>query len=218
MKNLIIIPAFNEEKNLQKTINLLKKENPQADILLINDGSTDKTKEIAQKNGIKVISNQRNLGKSATFFHGVKYAIRNKYNNLITIDADIYAMPKNSINELVKTTNYFTNTKIEQMVVPYQIEREDAGYGLRHQFVGFRGFSKKALIRLYKTKTKKFTTGFGLEMYLGKIFNTNIFRINKLFITQPAFKHGKTKQQNELNRMQNVIKKKLKKIVTKKRH
>lgn len=66
MKTLIIIPAYNEELNIENTINKLKKYSAGSknivDYIIINDGSTDKTKEICRKNDFNVINLINNLG------------------------------------------------------------------------------------------------------------------------------------------------------------
>ena len=49
MKVLIIIPAYNEEKNLKRVIGKLQQVCPQFDYVIVNDGSTDGTSEIIQK-------------------------------------------------------------------------------------------------------------------------------------------------------------------------
>ena len=56
MKVLIIIPAYNEEKSLKRVIEHLKRTCPQYDYLIVNDGSTDRTKEICMNNHYHVIS------------------------------------------------------------------------------------------------------------------------------------------------------------------
>ena len=56
MKILVIIPAYNEEKNILKTYNKVmeykEKENLDLDIIVINDGSKDKTEDICRKNNL----------------------------------------------------------------------------------------------------------------------------------------------------------------------
>lgn len=52
MRTLVLIPAYNEEKNLERVIENLKKKAPQFDYIIINDGSTDIQKNYAEKNSI----------------------------------------------------------------------------------------------------------------------------------------------------------------------
>lgn len=94
MRLSIIIPAFNEEKNLEKTIrkfdNYLKSQNYDFEVIVVNDGSTDKTAEIAHKlsaefNYLKIIDNKINQGKGAAVRQGFSSAL-GRYR--LFIDAD----------------------------------------------------------------------------------------------------------------------------------
>ena len=51
MKKLIIIPAYNESANIEKTIKMIQENAPEFDYVIINDCSTDDTKKICEKNG-----------------------------------------------------------------------------------------------------------------------------------------------------------------------
>lgn len=62
MRYLIVIPAFNEEDTIGDVIGETKQPLPFAHILVINDGSKDRTSEIGKDNGIMVINHVYNLG------------------------------------------------------------------------------------------------------------------------------------------------------------
>lgn len=91
-KILIIIPAYNEEDNILKTcrtITNFNKTNKKAyDIVVINDGSTDKTEEILNKNQINHIKLVHNLGIGGAVQTGYKYALENNYDIAIQYDGD----------------------------------------------------------------------------------------------------------------------------------
>ena len=82
---LILIPAFNEEKTIKKIIQKVKVF---GDVLVINDGSKDSTKDIAIKNGVSIISHSVNLGYDQAINSGLKFFVKKKYKYVITIDAD----------------------------------------------------------------------------------------------------------------------------------
>lgn len=85
-KKYLIIPVFNEEKNLKSLlINLLKYKN---NLIFINDGSTDNTEYLIKEKGYKVISNESNIGISKSIAKGVNYAYDNNYKNIILMDGD----------------------------------------------------------------------------------------------------------------------------------
>lgn len=93
MKTLAIIPAYNEEGSLAATVAELKTEAPDIDFLVINDGSTDATRQICLDNGYRFLDMPVNVGLSAGFQAGMKYALRNDYDCAIQFDADGQHMP-----------------------------------------------------------------------------------------------------------------------------
>ena len=94
MKVLIIIPAYNEEKSLKRVIEHLKRTCPQYDYLIVNDGSTDRTKEICMNNHYHVISHPVNRGLTGAMQTGMKYALKNGYDMAIQFDADGQHLPE----------------------------------------------------------------------------------------------------------------------------
>lgn len=90
MKVLFIIPAYNEEKTLGKVIDDLRAQEKdfENDILVVDDHSSDKTSEVAREKNVKVVRHPMNLGGGGSLKTGFKYADRNGYNVVLTIDAD----------------------------------------------------------------------------------------------------------------------------------
>ena len=86
MRVLIIIPAYNEEQSITKTISEIKKTN--YDYIIINDGSTDKTKQVLTKNNYHFIDLPFNLGIGGAMQTGYKYALENNYDIAVQFDAD----------------------------------------------------------------------------------------------------------------------------------
>lgn len=87
MKVLIIIPAYNEELNIEKTIKDVT-TNTQYDYVVINDCSKDKTLEVCKKNQFNVISLPVNYGLTSVVQLGMKYAYNNNYDIAIQFDGD----------------------------------------------------------------------------------------------------------------------------------
>lgn len=87
-KTLVIIPAFNEERNIEKVIAGIKTHYPEMDVLVVNDGSTDKTAFLAKKSGAGVISLPNNLGYGGALQTGFKYAVLKEYDYVIQFDGD----------------------------------------------------------------------------------------------------------------------------------
>ncbi|ADP77864.1 glycosyl transferase family 2 [Methanothermus fervidus DSM 2088] len=90
-KNIIIIPAYNEEKSIGKIVKECLKY---GEVLVVDDGSTDNTSKIAKKYGAKVIKHEKNKGKGAALKTGIKAALKEKYDTLIFLDADGQHDPK----------------------------------------------------------------------------------------------------------------------------
>lgn len=87
-KVLVIIPAYNEEENIGKVLDELKKEVPNFDIVVINDCSKDNTEKIVESKGINCIDGIFNLRYAWAVQTGIKYAYQNNYDYVIQFDAD----------------------------------------------------------------------------------------------------------------------------------
>ncbi len=85
---LIIMPAFNEELNIGSVLKDIHKEVPEIPILVINDGSGDRTAEIAAENGAKVITLPYNSGYGVALQTGFVYAHQRKIPIVIQMDSD----------------------------------------------------------------------------------------------------------------------------------
>ena len=81
---VILIPSYNEEKTLKKIIKKLNKNN----VYIINDASTDNTKNLKKNRNIKIINNKKNIGYENSLFKGLKIIKNKKYDYVITMDAD----------------------------------------------------------------------------------------------------------------------------------
>lgn len=94
---LVIIPAYNEKKNLPFVFDALRQNQIDriADILIIDDASTDGTADIARSNGASCISFIFNLGYGNALQMGYKYANEKGYKYLIQLDADTQHDPCN---------------------------------------------------------------------------------------------------------------------------
>ncbi len=85
---LVIIPAYDEENNIEDVIRNIWKTSLNLDILVINDGSNDQTANVVEKLGVKLISLPYNLGYGVALQTGFLYAKQKGYNIVIQIDAD----------------------------------------------------------------------------------------------------------------------------------
>ncbi|MBI5229330.1 glycosyltransferase family 2 protein [Candidatus Micrarchaeota archaeon] len=97
-KTLVIIPAYNEEKHLPKLLPSISKK---YDTLVIDDGSVDKTYEIARKFTSRVLHHKVNQGVGASLRDGFHYAIERGYENCIVVNADLQH-PADLIDEFIE--------------------------------------------------------------------------------------------------------------------
>ncbi|MBN2922134.1 MAG: glycosyltransferase family 2 protein [Lactobacillus sp.] len=88
MKTLVVIPAYNEALNIEKTVNDLEVNAPEVDYVVVNDGSKDNTLEVLKKNDFNYIDGFCNLGLFGAVQTGFKLAIRENYDVVIQFDGD----------------------------------------------------------------------------------------------------------------------------------
>lgn len=85
---LIVIPAFNEGERLSNVLAGIKSSNPSADIIVVNDGSADRTSELAKQAGAMVLDIPFNIGYGGAVQTGFRFAKEYGYDFVITMDGD----------------------------------------------------------------------------------------------------------------------------------
>jgi glycosyltransferase involved in cell wall biosynthesis len=85
---LAVIPAYNEAHTLPSVIESLRREAPRFDLLVVDDGSTDQTAELAEAAGVPVLRQPFNLGIGGAVQAGFKYAQHEGYDHMAQVDAD----------------------------------------------------------------------------------------------------------------------------------
>lgn len=144
MKKLIIIPAYNEAENIEKTIDAITKKAKDFDYIIINDCSSDETLKICEEKGYNVVSLPINLGIGGAVQTGYKYALQNGYDVAVQVDGDGQHDPA-----------------FLRMMVDYMVEKKcDMVIGSR--FINKEGFQSSGTRRLgikYFTILIKLLTG-----------------------------------------------------------
>jgi glycosyltransferase involved in cell wall biosynthesis len=105
-KIVVIIPAYNAGLTIGKLIDRILKFTNRENIVVINDGSDDKTFELAYGAGVVVLRHGRNKGKGEALRTGFRYALEKKYPALITMDADLQHDPQSIPDLTGKAENF----------------------------------------------------------------------------------------------------------------
>ena len=100
-KVLIVIPAYNEEKNIGAVLKGIQNQSPGLPILVINDGSSDNTEQVVLEHNAEVISLPYNSGYGIALQTGFLYAVKNDFSIVIQMDSDGQHDPAN-IKDLIE--------------------------------------------------------------------------------------------------------------------
>jgi len=168
MKVVVQIPCLNEEETLPLVLESIPKTISGVDeviILIIDDGSTDRTVEVAKKHGVKhFVRHARNQGLGRSFHDGVRKALELGADIVVNTDGD-NQYPQNRIGDLVqpivhetadiviadRQTNkiaHFSPFKKLLQRIGSAVVNKAAGTNLPDAASGFRAYSRESLIRL----------------------------------------------------------------------
>ena len=149
---LIVLPALNEADTLAKVISEIQNFAPGITCLVVSDGSTDNTAQVAIDSGAILLNLPFNLGVGGAMRAGFRFAIRNNYKAVVQVDSDGQHDPRN-IMELISNLNCF------DIVIGARF----AGKGA-YQVKGARKLAMKTLSailsNLAKTQLTDTTSGF----------------------------------------------------------
>jgi glycosyltransferase involved in cell wall biosynthesis len=167
---LALIPAYNEELWIGRLLDRLEGYAHKDDVLVIDDGSSDRTAEIAREHGVSVLSNAQNRGKGFSLRRGFEYALEKGYGWVVTLDADYQHDPK-EISDMIDLSedadivvcsrwaelsrmprDRFLSNRLSSMVASIA-----AGQRLEDAQCGFR-LIRTSLFRRIKLTTSRFDT------------------------------------------------------------
>lgn len=136
MKSLVIIPAYNEEKSILRTVEDIRKNAPEFDYIIINDCSTDKTLSVCRKAGIPVLNLPINLGIGGAVQTGYLYAKKNHYDYAVQFDGD----GQHDAVYLQDMRDYMMQNQLNMLIGSRFIEKEGFQSSSLRRF-GIRYFS-----------------------------------------------------------------------------
>ena len=113
---LVIVPALDEEESLPRTLDEVRRVAPRASMLVVDDGSRDRTSERARERGVPVLRHAVNLGVGAALQSGFRWAIEHGYEIGVQLDADGQHDPRD----------------LEALVAPVREGRCDVAIGSRY--------------------------------------------------------------------------------------
>ncbi len=170
MKLLTAIPVYNEERHLEKVLSEVRRYCSQ--IVVINDGSTDRTGELlARQEGLAVVTHPHNRGYGAALVSAFQYAMAEDMEVLVTMDCDGQHEPSRisvlleAIHDadIVSGSRYLRDFRQESLPTPQDRQHINAlitaelnellGLNLTDAFCGFKAYRSSALAQLRITET-----------------------------------------------------------------
>jgi len=205
MKNpkiLALVPAYNEENNIQQVVKEIKNCGHEIDVIVIDDCSLDKTKKVAKESGAIVLSLPFNLGIGGTVQTGFKYAHEYGYDIAIQIDGDCQHIPT-EIGKLIdpiltndcdvvigsrylNKTNYKTplSRKIGILIFSF-INTIVIRQKITDNTSGFRAYNRKAILFLSHVYPSDYP-----EVEAVVVLSKNHFRIMEVPVQMRERQHG----------------------------
>ena len=177
MKFLTAIPVYNEERHVVAVLDEVRRYSP--DILVVNDGSTDRTGELlARQEGARVITHPSNRGYGSALISAFTHALQQGVDVLVTMDCDGQHEPARipvllealHDADIVSGSRYLRDFR-QDTLAPQDRRRINAevtaflnarfGLHLTDAFCGFKAYRREALERLHITET-----GWGMPLQL----------------------------------------------------
>lgn len=170
MKTLIIVPVFNEEATIRSVLDQVRRIVPAADVLVVDDGSTDRSAEIlAARSDVRSVRHATNLGYGQSLITGFTHAIEGSYTVAVTIDCDEQHEPARipafllaaRSAEIVSGSRYLDPTVPGDPAPPDRVQlnleftarlQAITGYRITDAWCGFKAYQVSALRKLHLTE------------------------------------------------------------------
>ena len=216
-KVLIIIPTYNELKNIGSMINVIFSCVPYANILIVDDNSEDGTGKYVDELSktdmrVKIIHRDKKLGLGSAYKEGFRYAIKENYEYIFEMDADFSHNPKDILrflekietNDLVIGSRYLNqisvvNWPLSRLLLSYFANiyaRKITGIPVRDLTSGFKCYHLKVLKEIPLDRIKSDGYGFQIETVFWAYYNG--FKISELSIVFTDRLEGKSKMSKEI--------------------
>lgn len=185
MKSLVIIPTYNEKDNIGKIIPLVLKQDPDIEVLVVDDNSPDGTGKIvseltATNRRVKLIQRMKKSGLGTAYLTGFQYALQNGYDYIFEMDSDFSHDPAylpyflSAIQEadLVLGSRYIkgvnvVNWPISRLILSYYANvyaRWVTGLPVKDSTGGFKCFKREVLEKIGLDRIHSNGYAFQIEM------------------------------------------------------
>jgi glycosyltransferase involved in cell wall biosynthesis len=166
----VIIPAFNEEKNIHQVLETLRTMDDIGEVLVVNDGSADKTSDAARSLGVRVLDLPQNRGKGNAMWTGLDHT---EGDIVLFLDADLIGLQQVQVRSLY--------SPIEDGIADMTIGIFNSGRGITDLaqkltpfLSGQRGAKREFLLGLDK---EEWISGYGIEIALTRYAKDHQLRI-----------------------------------------
>ena len=185
MKTLIISPTYNEKKNIQQLVDLVLGENPEFHLLIVDDNSPDGTGDRVKSlqntyENLFLETRSKKSGLGTAYIFGFKWALKNKYEIIIQMDADLSHNPKDlprmvknlKNNDVVIGSRYINgisvvNWPLRRLMLSYganAYSRIITGMPIMDGTGGFKAWKAKVLSDIDLDSVKSQGYSFQIEM------------------------------------------------------
>jgi glycosyltransferase involved in cell wall biosynthesis len=173
----IVIPAFNEEGRIDFVLDVVKKVKNISEIIVVDDGSDDRTNEIARNKGVNVIKLPFNHGK----FLAVKKGILQSSGDIIVVlDADLLNLKPRHIIKLINAVKNFKTVSVAQFIKGRFFTDH---YGVKKHLSGQRAAYCSFWLEFFQeienqglTEEKLLKIGFALEYEMNRFIKTKNYK------------------------------------------
>ena len=216
-ENLVFLPTYNEEENLKEALEGVRSftDENAVDILVVDDGSTDRTVSVAKDLGVKVLATKKNYGNGYTSKRGFDYAIARGYLNVVKLDADgqhapsfiprVLELLRSGISEFIICSRYHPlsrriseppdKRRIVNIMITEAVNKL-TNSNLTDVSSGFCGYTAN-LLKSLEVKTRKY--GAPIEMVIrARMLSYQIFELPHPVIYKKPFNPIRVDQYIEL--------------------
>ncbi len=216
-RTLVVTPTYNEAENVERLLNAVLSQDPSIDMLIVDDNSPDGTAQIVEKlqqnnNRIHLIKRAGKMGLGTAYVAGFKYAIENKFDYVMEMDADFSHDP-NEIPKFIKMIQDYDvvlgsryingvrilNWPIRRLILSYTASlytRIITGMPIKDTTGGYKCFKRKVLESIDLEKIHSNGYAFQIEMNY-KAWKKG-FKITELPITFVDRTHGTSKMSKKI--------------------